>query len=695
MTKILNKRPLFFCFLAFGFGIYFAKPILSFNIITILFVLFCISAISVLCVKHKVIYSLLLILLCFLIGIGTFLISTNSFKPQNLTNDIHEIIGRVSVVTEYDNSQSLILDNVIINENKFSSNIMVYVSGNSGFIEGDIISFNETIKPNSLFTLGKFNSYYYKYNVKYSTSLSAEKIEILSTNNFYWHENLKLKVKQQLFYNLNQQEASVSYASLFGDKTHIESEIKESFSVTGIAHLLAVSGLHVGFIVTFISYILKKLKTNKYVSLGILISFLSIYTLLCNFSASIIRASIMFLVFYIAGMFGKKYDRLNAWSIAGFICLFFKPLTVYDGGFLLSFTCVLCIFMFAKPLEQKFVKLHLPKKLAGTLGVMIPIQIGLLPLISLYYSKVSIFSVLVNLICVPIFEVFFTLLFIVCIMALIMPFMGFLYVPIGFIIGGIICISNFVFNISWAIINLTAFTSIFVLITYLIMFICSHYVNLKLKTKTITSVLLVFIGAVCMILSSYKLYPQNNKVSVLNSYGNFMYCLELDNVSLAIGEFNKSSDKLFQSYLNYSRLEKVDYFIPLNNYNPKDKYYDNYYSSQTNPQNINITNTLSLKYIYYGNNFFGIVIKNDSFSVFICSNRNYNTIQCLNFANDYQNFDLVLGNDNNIKLLSNYINFNIVIQDGKVLSEKHSLNNQLNFLLSIKNKNIETIRSLN
>lgn len=133
MTKLLNKRPLFFCFIALGFGIFFAKPILSLNAVTISFVISAFSIVCYLCIKHKVFLSLLLVIVSFLIGIGAFLISVNSFNAKDYLSSSLNISGRVQIVTNYEFSQNLILDNVYVNKEKINYNICVSIYSFGGY----------------------------------------------------------------------------------------------------------------------------------------------------------------------------------------------------------------------------------------------------------------------------------------------------------------------------------------------------------------------------------------------------------------------------------------------------------------------------------------------------------------------------------------------------------------------------------
>ena len=108
MTKI-NNRPLLFCFLAFGLGIYFAMPIFAGKVFELIFVFVALGVVSFLCWKYKNYKRLTIIMISFIVGVCSFFISSNLFGGKRFENVEHEISGRIAVTTVKDNHQNLIL----------------------------------------------------------------------------------------------------------------------------------------------------------------------------------------------------------------------------------------------------------------------------------------------------------------------------------------------------------------------------------------------------------------------------------------------------------------------------------------------------------------------------------------------------------------------------------------------------------
>ena len=262
MKKIINNRPIFYCFISLWLGIFLSKPIFSFEIPTIVFACVTLATIAFLCIRFKCLQRLLLILGCFGIGVLIFFISITAYTPKDLGTTDHLVLGRISICTNYDSSQNIVLDNVEI-EGQQIGNVSVFVYGTTELEEGCVIKFTSKLVACNAFTLGKYNGYIYKNNIKYSATIRFEQVEVVKMGQLSFVEKLRLNIKFKLFENMGKTEAGISYASLFGDKTFLQDGIRADFSVSGMAHMLAVSGLHIGFVVAMISKFLRKLKINK------------------------------------------------------------------------------------------------------------------------------------------------------------------------------------------------------------------------------------------------------------------------------------------------------------------------------------------------------------------------------------------------------------------------------------------------
>jgi competence protein ComEC len=192
-------------------------------------------------------------------------------------------------------------------------------------------------------------------------------------------------------------------ALTIGDKSQISYEDSQLFQETGTAHLIAISGLHIGLMaflgvlcgrLVFLFLTNEKFNRFKYEAI-FAISFALIYALLAGFSIPTIRALIMVVAFSMAYAIKKQISRWQAWSIALIIVLLIDPLSVLDVGFWFSFGAVAAL-MFAFT-GRKFSH----NKIKSFGHAQIVILIGLLPLMVIVFGKINLLTPIANLIVLP------------------------------------------------------------------------------------------------------------------------------------------------------------------------------------------------------------------------------------------------------------------------------------------------------
>ena len=166
-----------------------------------------------------------------------------------------------------------------------------------------------------------------------------------------------MKAKQTLIESIRtllpKEQASVAVGVLLGDKNLMDDEIKSNFKAIGISHLLAVSGLHASVIATAIFALLQMTKlSKKWVSLLTCVAIVC-FMALTGFSASVTRAGIMLIMFYLSKFFYVKSDSLNSLGLATFVITMFNPFAAGDLGLLMSVLSTLGIILFEDKFEAK------------------------------------------------------------------------------------------------------------------------------------------------------------------------------------------------------------------------------------------------------------------------------------------------------------------------------------------------------
>ncbi|MDE6613449.1 MAG: ComEC/Rec2 family competence protein, partial [Clostridia bacterium] len=212
-----------------------------------------------------------------------------------------------------------------------------------------------------------------------------------------------------LFDNLDYSTASIAYAMLTGNTQSVDEGSLDSFRYGGIAHVFAVSGLHIGIVFFILSFITKKLRVNKFAAAALIVSCIFFYSGVCGFTLSSLRAAIMCTVSLAAKLTHKKYDALNALALSAVIILFATPLSLFFVGFQLSVCAVAGIYLLSKRIERPLKKL--PKKLSSAVGVSFGAQAGTMPVMLANFGYLSGAGLLLNLIIIPLLSVIFQILF--------------------------------------------------------------------------------------------------------------------------------------------------------------------------------------------------------------------------------------------------------------------------------------------
>lgn len=555
MKNIINARNLFYPFLAFLLGLTVARGLFGGKVDIIVITLLLIITVGVLLVLNKKFKLLATLLLLFLLGNGLFFIGENIATPPKYSGQV-SIVGRVKdgIVEGDYNSYTVILDDVKIDGKKGKNVKLTLKNCSETPHAGEIIAYEGELTPIKLFQLGKLNSYDYRKNVKYNSEVYWEDVISITEGKVKFDEWVRLKVHDIIYSNMSERNAGIAYAVLFGDSNGVDYQTKTAYKEAGIIHILTVSGLHIGFLIAFIYFILELLKANKYVRFVITTIFIIFYSYLCGWTPAVLRAGIMAIVSMVAGLIGKQYDGLSGLGFAGFVICLTRPLMSQDVGFLMSFFCVMSIFMVGK-IILSFLNKFLPFCISSLIAISVSAQIGVTPFLATFGTQINLLSFIVNLSVIPIFSIVYPLLFTLIVLAIILPFMGKLLVVVDFSFK---MINSIVAFFAWAKLSVWASSAYFgvIAILFLIIFGASEYVMIE-NIKKISILALSSILFATM-LGCYSLPQKNNpKIAFINS--NSQYSLVL---TLASGEnVVIGNNSLLEIYKNQYQTGKYNIYI--------------------------------------------------------------------------------------------------------------------------------------
>lgn len=191
-------------------------------------------------------------------------------------------------------------------------------------------------------------------------------------------------------------------ALTFGERASLMPDVVDAFRVSGVAHVLVVSGMHVGFLYLLVMFFVRRIP-NRYVSAIVGLLFLWSYAALVGFTLSVCRAVFMFSVLLLMKVVGERYRSFHALFIAAFIQLLITPSALFDVGFQLSYSAVLSILVFYPLLPDIVVgiKDSLWKKtllvIYKPVRLTISAQILTAPLVAYYFGQFPLYFVLTNL----------------------------------------------------------------------------------------------------------------------------------------------------------------------------------------------------------------------------------------------------------------------------------------------------------
>ena len=232
--------------------------------------------------------------------------------------------------------------------------------------------------------------------IKAYQSLSSFERTILKAQDF------RQQAEQQLHtLHIGEQDFAVIAAMAMGDKSALNQETKEAYSISGTSHILAVSGLHIGIIFQLIILLLGGKRRSK---LTIILSTTIVwaYVIFIGFPASAVRAATMLSIYSMVLLSLRPDPTLNTLALAYIIMVLVNPFHIFDIGFQMSFLAVGSILLFY-PLFFCLLSSHsnIIRAIWGLFCVSLAAQIGTLPLIVFYFGRISCYSLITSFIAIP------------------------------------------------------------------------------------------------------------------------------------------------------------------------------------------------------------------------------------------------------------------------------------------------------
>ncbi len=200
-------------------------------------------------------------------------------------------------------------------------------------------------------------------------------------------------------------------ALLLGNSDVIDKATRQEFSAAGVAHVLALSGLHVGIITLIIWWLLFPLDYLRLKRVRLIITLVAVaaFALFTGLSPSVVRATIMIGMVFASLIFFRRSVSLNALALSALLILLFTPSALYSVGFQLSFVTVAAVLLFARLPKRLESRHKWVNHLTSTALTSAIAMLATIALSAYYFHTVSLMSVLTNLLILPVLPIFMML----------------------------------------------------------------------------------------------------------------------------------------------------------------------------------------------------------------------------------------------------------------------------------------------
>lgn len=284
-------------------------------------------------------------------------------------------------------------------------------------------------------------------------------------------------------------------AMLWGVKGGISDSVYDAFRSCGIAHILALSGLHVSFVVGALNRLTRRAlpKVKFYTSIVVLFA----YCAIAAFPSSLIRASVMSLCGLYAAAAGRRYDMPSGIAFSAIVILLADPAALYSIGFELSFGAVIMISLLMRPVTELLSFLPLP--IAQMAALSICGTLGTLPLSVYYFGTIPVLGLFANTLILPIVPFVFLSAMAVNLIGIILPAAAkaLSFIPM-FLTGVMTEAANAISSVSFAV-KQAAITPLVCLFVYLACFAVSDQPLVSPSKKYAACAASLFAAVLCML----------------------------------------------------------------------------------------------------------------------------------------------------------------------------------------------------
>jgi len=378
-------------------------------------------------------------------------------------------------------------------------------------------------------------------------------------------------VNNQISLKQNKETAALLRGLLLADRREIDQETKTQFINSGVVHVLAVSGLHVGFIALI--FIILFGRFNIYLRSVLTIIGLLFFMILTGVPPSVFRATVMALVIIVAFLANRSTNIFNSLAIAALLILIINPDEIYSPGFQLSFSAVTAIGVIYPIISRLINRFNVQSKFVRYvllfMAVSFAAQIGTLPFTLIYFGKLSVVALAANLIVIPVIGIILSLSIATITIGSIFPSISLYYAATNDLITWLMLkLINITGELSFSHFTITEYSIYDSMMFYFFISLFIYFIG-RFKTKLAIVFLLLFTISNIILFSfldDEELLPENQLSVLMVDVGQGdSFIIKFPNNKTALIDAGEATfyfdygERVILPLLNYLGIEKIDY----------------------------------------------------------------------------------------------------------------------------------------
>lgn len=538
--RMVNFRPVFacVCFLMAGILLSYARmitetPVLWWTV-AVLFApwLFFFSTKN----KTRFFVYLLAFYLSFYLGATSFAVKASDYRDSATYSGEYSVTGVVVEKNRSSGGGTIVFNRLTIDgtEEKGKLSLFLYQEDFDALQYCDEVSLQMELRTNTRLT----GVYGFRAEAiadkKLYTGSEVYSYEVVGKS-FSPGVYLRGRIESALYEGMGEESAAVVSAILLGNTSGIDEGLLQNIRYGGVAHIFAVSGLHIGAVFAFCLLLFRRNRIPAPIRFAIIGFVLLMYGGVCGYSASVIRAIVTCMVFYGCTLLGVKYDPLESLSLSAYIVFAIFPTLLLGVGAQLSFCACLGILLLLRPLREgieflifgalslvKYRLLRLSKplpvdmfredtgpkplprqfaeKAVTFVSASLAAQVGTTPILYTAFGYLSVISLLMNCVFVPLITIGFAPILAAVVLSLLFPFLKGALLYVLDVIISLLMLPFHAIDFSGGILSSISLGTATILCCYMAVMFASDKINVPKWQKWGTVVLFAVSSYICLAL---------------------------------------------------------------------------------------------------------------------------------------------------------------------------------------------------